>query len=108
MRVEVLRDSIFYGIAKIRIGNDVKAVDARPSDVLALAVRTGSPIFVAEEVLTQAGQDRTEYEREMGKFTLGEGVDGILKEFDEMLKRIGKLQFPAAPPAGGEHTGPPK
>jgi uncharacterized protein len=30
-------------------------VDARPSDALALAVRTGAPIFVAPHVLEQNG-----------------------------------------------------
>ncbi len=29
-RVEILKDSIFYGIAKLRIGNELKEVDARP------------------------------------------------------------------------------
>jgi RNA polymerase sigma factor (sigma-70 family) len=108
VRVEVLKEEIFYGIARVRIGNEVKEVDARPSDVFALAVRTGSPIFVAAEVLQQAGKDRLEYEQEMGKFTPGEGVDDILKEFDEMLKKFGKPPFPSPPPTEEENIEPPK
>ena len=100
VRVEVLKDSIFYGIAKVRIGNESKEVDARPSDVLALAVRTNSPIYVAEEVMQQAGVDLTEYENEKGKLTPGEGVDGILKEFEKVLNEFAKKQFPTSPQSG--------
>ena len=96
VRVEVLKDSIFYGIAKLRIGNEAKEVDARPSDVLALAVRTNSPIYVAEEVMQQASQDLAEYENESGKLTPGEGVDAILKEFEEVLKQLRQFQTPPA------------
>lgn len=35
----------------------MKEVDARPSDAPALAVFTGSPLFVAEDVLERAGAD---------------------------------------------------
>jgi bifunctional DNase/RNase len=86
-RVEVLKDTIFYGIAKVRIGNEVKEVDARPSDVLALAVRTGSPIYVAEEVMQQASKDIAAFKNEFGPFIPGEGVETILKEFEEKMKQ---------------------
>jgi RNA polymerase sigma factor (sigma-70 family) len=104
-RVEVLKETVFYGIAKVRMGNrgahgsraahgsQVKEVDARPSDVLALAVRTGSPIYVAEEVMQQASQAPAEYEGEIGPLSPGEGVEAILKEYEEQLK-----QFQACPP----------
>jgi RNA polymerase sigma factor (sigma-70 family) len=108
VRVEVLKDSIFYGIVKVRIGNETKEVDARPSDVLALAVRTNSPIYVAEEVMQQASQDLTEYEKESGKLTPGEGVEAILKEFESSLKEFAKTQFQAPPPAAEENVDPPK
>jgi RNA polymerase sigma factor (sigma-70 family) len=97
VRVEVLKDSIFYGIAKLRIGNEEKEVDARPSDVLALAVRTNSPIYVAEEVMQQASQDLAEYEKESGKLTPGEGVEAILKEFEARMQEFAKKQFPTPP-----------
>ena len=106
VRVEVLKDSIFYGIAKVRIGNEVKEVDARPSDILALAVRTGSPIYLAEEVVQQAGKDMATYENEIGTFTPGEGIEAILKDFEELLKEL--RQFPTPPPAEGEDMELPK
>ena len=108
VRVEVLKDSIFYGIAKVRIGNEVKEVDARPSDVLALAVRTSSPIYVTEEVMQQASKDMKAYENETGKFTPGEGVEVILREFEEMVKEFEKKQFQTPPQTGEENIEPPK
>jgi bifunctional DNase/RNase len=63
-----LVDSTFY--ATIRMGREGKAVEvsSRPSDAIALAVRTGTPIYAAEEVLDQAGielkdEEETEVER---------------------------------------------
>ncbi len=38
-------------------GTPVTQVDCRPSDALALALRTGAAIEIASEVLEQAGQD---------------------------------------------------
>jgi RNA polymerase sigma factor (sigma-70 family) len=108
VRVEVLKDDIFYGIVKVRIGNEAKEVDARPSDVLALAVRTDSSIYVSEEVMQKASQDLTEYENENAKLTPGEGVEAILKEFEADLKAFAKRQFPAPPPAGEENIEPPE
>jgi len=49
--ISELRDSTFY--AKLMF--DAQEVDARPSDAIALAVRFGSPIFVAEKVMDEAG-----------------------------------------------------
>ena len=108
VRVDVLKDSIFYGIAKLRIGEEAKEVDARPSDVLALAVRTNSPIYVAEEVMQQASKELTEYEKESGKLTPGEGVEGILKEFEERMKEFAKQQFPTPPESEEGDVEPPK
>lgn len=55
-RVEITRveAGTFYGALVLRGEEYRRIVDARPSDCLALAVRTGSPIFVAEEVLEEA------------------------------------------------------
>lgn len=55
VRIERLKDEIFYATAKFRSGDTVNEIDARPSDAIALAVVTGSPIFVAEEVLEKCG-----------------------------------------------------
>ena len=57
VRIEMLKGNTFYAIVKIRRGKTVSEVDARPSDALALAVLTGSPIFVSEDVLKDGGAD---------------------------------------------------
>lgn len=49
-----LRDETYYALLEIRRGDDVIEVDSRPSDAIALAVRTTVPIFVEEQVLNRA------------------------------------------------------
>jgi bifunctional nuclease len=86
-----------------RFASEIKEVDARPSDILALAVRSGSPIYVATEVMQQASKDMETYENETGKFTPGEGVEAILQEEIEMLKQF-EENFRQTPPQTGEKT----
>lgn len=49
-----LRDSTFYAVITLRTGDRDLEVDARPSDAIALALRTDAPIFVAKQVLEKA------------------------------------------------------
>ncbi len=55
--VEVTRieDGTFYAEVTVSAGGAVRRIDARPSDAVALASRTGSPIWVADGVLAEAG-----------------------------------------------------
>ncbi len=55
-RVEVtdLRNNTFYAHLHLRAGGKLHTIDSRPSDAIALALRTDSPIFVAEEVIKKA------------------------------------------------------
>jgi len=46
-----LRDSTFYAVIILDVGGEKVIVDSRPSDAIALALRTDSPIFVAEHVM---------------------------------------------------------
>ncbi|HHY39437.1 MAG TPA: bifunctional nuclease family protein [Clostridia bacterium] len=50
-----LKDNTFYGQVLLRAGDDTIEIDARPSDAIALALRTGAPIFVSEKVMEEAG-----------------------------------------------------
>lgn len=56
-RVEITRlaEGTFYAEISLRTREGLHLIDARPSDSIALAVRTGAPIFVADEVLREAG-----------------------------------------------------
>lgn len=49
-----LRDSTFFAQIRLTTPERTLEVDARPSDAIALALRTEAPIFVAQSVLDQA------------------------------------------------------
>ena len=81
VRVDALREDTFYAVVKLRSGKTVRELDARPSDALALAVLTGSPIYAAEEVIEKAG---AKLEGEIGeKRPLQKGIGQIFKDMDE-------------------------
>jgi uncharacterized protein len=51
-----IRNDVYYARIVIELENgDKRDIDSRPSDAIALAVRTKSPIFIAEEVFDSAG-----------------------------------------------------
>lgn len=56
-RIEVTRieDGTFYGEITLSTTSGPLVLDARPSDSVALAARTEAPLFVADEVLEEAG-----------------------------------------------------
>jgi bifunctional DNase/RNase len=56
-RVEIteLSDNTFYARLTVEASGREQSIDIRPSDAVALAVRTETPIFVAEAVFDQAG-----------------------------------------------------
>lgn len=56
LRVEVwaLREGTYFGRLRLRQGSEEHLVDARPSDAIALAVRSGATIWVAQAVLDEA------------------------------------------------------
>jgi len=49
-----LKDNTFYALVYLRQGERVLPVDSRPSDAIALALRTESPIFVESDVIEKA------------------------------------------------------
>ena len=58
VRVEVteLKNEVFYGNLVIELDNGHQInIDSRPSDALALAVRTNIPILIARQVMDEAG-----------------------------------------------------
>lgn len=67
--IDDLVDQTFYASIKMVSGGNKLEVSSRPSDAIALAVRLGSPIFGAEEVLEQAGIElKDDEEDEVEKF----------------------------------------
>jgi uncharacterized protein len=52
--VTELRDSTFFATLQVEIAGRTVEVDSRPSDAIAIAVRAGTPIFAADEVIEVA------------------------------------------------------
>lgn len=66
VRITEVKDNIFFATLVLSSGVEVSA---RPSDSIALALRTGSRILCSEEVLDEAGLDApAEQEDEVEKF----------------------------------------
>ncbi len=55
--VSALEKDTFYATIHAKCGEDSFATDARPSDAIALALHTQSPIFAAAEVMDAVGVD---------------------------------------------------
>ena len=57
-RVEVcdIRDGTYFGRLIVELDHTEKEIDCRPSDAIALALRSASPIFVHERVMEEAGR----------------------------------------------------
>ena len=52
--VSDLKDNTFYALIHLEVNGEPLAVDARPSDAIALALRARAPIFVEEKVIDHA------------------------------------------------------
>jgi bifunctional DNase/RNase len=66
VRITEVKDNIFFATLVLASGVEVSA---RPSDSIALALRTGSRILCSEEVLAEAGLDApAEQEDEVERF----------------------------------------
>ncbi|MFB2923613.1 MULTISPECIES: bifunctional nuclease family protein [Aerosakkonema] len=78
--IHSLQDNTFYAIMTVRQGEVKKEIDARPSDAIAIALRTRTPIWVMEEVVADASipVDREADEAERRAFR--EFVDKIRPE----------------------------
>ena len=66
--VSDLKENTFYAIVHLTVRGERVAVDARPSDAIALALRTRAPILVEETVIENAktvdfAADRTDNDR---------------------------------------------
>lgn len=77
-----LRDKTFYAELHLRLGDKRVHVSSRPSDAVALAVRTGSPIFVEEAVLDAAGETPEP-----------EPSEQVVEEFREFIENVRPEDF---------------
>jgi RNA polymerase sigma factor (sigma-70 family) len=56
VQVKELRGNIFYAVVKAHSGETRQELDARPSDAIALALHTHTPIFVSDEIMAKASR----------------------------------------------------
>lgn len=83
--VRALRDDTFYASVVLDQGGQELELDARPSDSIALAVRTKAKIFVDSAVMAQAGITKEEDVREQKqRLRDSEGLE-VFREFLEEL-----------------------
>jgi len=61
--VTALKGRTFYANIILQRDGETVTVDSRPSDAIALAVRSGAPIFVEEEVFDLVGKPETKPEQ---------------------------------------------
>ena len=96
IRVEVitLRDDTYYGNIVIELNDGTIDIDARPSDALALAVRTHVPIMVARPVMDMAAvepdedlQENPEKAEQDTSQAVEEG-EGRLSVFEDFLDQL--------------------
>lgn len=52
--VTELRDSTFYALIEVELRGRALRIDARPSDAIAVALRTGAPVLVAESLFASS------------------------------------------------------
>ena len=81
-----LRDTTYYAVLHLVSGETTTDVSSRPSDAIALAVRTGCPIFAEEQVLDEAG-----FVEEVG--TDEESPDDVVEEFRQFIDNVSPEDF---------------
>ena len=83
-----LRDDIYYAKIILRVGQEVKEIDARPSDAIAIAILSNIDIFAQESLLDKATITKEALENIRGK----SGGDKIPPITEEELKRLEPFQ----------------
>jgi bifunctional DNase/RNase len=78
-----IKDGVFYATLNFSGGNLAggKSISARPSDAIALALRTGAPILASEELLQTAGIE------------IPDQADDEVEKFKEFLDQINPEDF---------------
>lgn len=85
-QVEVTRidDGTFYAEITVSAGGGIHRIDARPSDAVAVASRTDAPIFVADDVLAEAGVEDVITEAE---------AEADVEEFSRFIEQVDPDDF---------------
>lgn len=88
--VTEMREHTYFAELHLDRAGSTSVVSSRPSDSIALAVRTGSPIFADEDMLDQYAQEQPEEEEAAGE----EGeAEEILEEFRDFIANVNPEDF---------------
>jgi bifunctional DNase/RNase len=98
VQIVQLKDGIFYAELQVRTDSGtVLKISARPSDAIAIALRTKSNILADSDLLDEVGIDIPERllgDGEIGLGTSGEGGSDVeLERFREFLDQINPEDF---------------
>ena len=84
--VTELKDNTFYALITLKSNASEIEIDSRPSDALALAVRTNAPIFAADKVIEDSA---IEFEHEV------EDTEEVVEKFKDFLDSVSPEDFAA-------------
>jgi len=82
--VTELRENTFYALITVAVNGSEIEIDSRPSDAIALAVRSGAPIFAAEAVIEESA---IEFEHE------DVNEEEVVEEFKKFLDEVKPEDF---------------
>jgi len=83
-----LEKNTYFARIVLDVEGDTVEIDSRPSDAIALAVRTSAPIYIADEVMQQAGMQP---EEEMN-LTSSEGRAELVETEDVAPEDLGAFK----------------
>ena len=86
--VTELVEHTFYAELHLTVGGSPLTISSRPSDAIALAVRTGTPIFAEESLLDEVGQEQDETE----PATEGD-QDELIEDFRDFIENVKPEDF---------------
>ena len=91
VEITELKENTYYALIYLKVAGRDLAVDSRPSDAIALALRTKSPIYVAKAVLEASSiLQQTEDGKEPGVAN----VSNVSKEkWGELLEKMSPEDF---------------
>jgi RNA polymerase sigma factor (sigma-70 family) len=85
VRIEGLKEDTFLGTMVLRKGDSLVELDARPSDLIALAAQKGAPVYVGEEILMKSGIDLSSVRGELKPL---QGVQEMISEFSRNTQKF--------------------
>jgi bifunctional DNase/RNase len=91
VEITELKENTYYAMVNLSLGGRQVMIDSRPSDAIAIALRTKSPIYVAKAVLEASSVLQ---QGEEGKEGAVENVSNVSKEkWSEILEKMAPEDF---------------